>query len=144
MINILNFYLCKGVGSINFTPLFYTQTILLPVVIQYIQVVACSHFKVSNCDHSHRICFNFSEIQFRFVLFTIGRISRDADLKVQTFSISWLEIRYLFYLFGLYICFLFSCCSTSFNPRPSAVYSLQFDHTHNFSFCRSNGFYTVY
>ena len=49
MIHILNFYLCKGVGSIDFTPLFYTQTILLPVVIQYIHMVACSHSKVSNC-----------------------------------------------------------------------------------------------
>ena len=38
MINILNFYLCKGVGSIDFTPLFKTQTILLPVVIQYIHM----------------------------------------------------------------------------------------------------------
>ena len=55
MINILNFYLCKGVGSIDFTPLFYKQTILLPSVIQYIHVAAHSHSKVSNCDQANEL-----------------------------------------------------------------------------------------
>ena len=50
MINILNFYLCKGVGSINFTPLFYTQTILLPVVLQYMHGAARFDPKVLNCN----------------------------------------------------------------------------------------------